>query len=92
MPVPILETPKDLWWILENSLESVSESFFNVNMVACARVTISCKGLLSQRMSILRLKVHYGRGVMSSELPKQEVDSWIAANALSHRLSVSSVS
>lgn len=29
---------------------------------------------------------------MSSELPKQEVDSWIAANALSHRLSVSSVS
>lgn len=26
---------------------------------------------LSQRMSILRLKVHYGRGLMSSELPKK---------------------
>lgn len=29
---------------------------------------------------------------MSPELPKQEVNSWIAAKALSRRLSVSSVS
>lgn len=29
---------------------------------------------------------------MSPELPQQEVNSWIAAKALSHRLSVSSVS
>lgn len=43
-------------------------------------------------MSILRLKVHYGTGMMSPELPKQEVKSWIAASALSHRHSVSSVS
>lgn len=42
--------------------------------------------------SILRLSVHYGRAVMSSQLPKQEVSLWKAANAFSHCLSLLSVS
>lgn len=38
--------------------------------------------------SILRLRVHYGREVMSPKLPKQEVSFWIAASTLSHQLCI----
>lgn len=61
-------------------------------MVVCERVTVCCKGPPpTDAVSILRLKVHYGKWVMSLELPKLEVSSWITANLLFHRLSVSSV-
>lgn len=38
--------------------------------------------------SILRLRVHYGREVMSPKLPKQEVSFWITASTLSHQLCI----
>lgn len=76
------------------TVKNVCQRLFpNVHTVGFVRVTDCCKGLPfpADVYSQTQRALWEGGRLMSSELPKQEVDCWNSANALQHCLSVSSV-
>lgn len=69
--LPPFWSSEGYWKILSDSLESTSKIFLKNTWLHLFVWPMFARVCLSQRMSILRLKVHYGRGLMSSELPKK---------------------